>query len=73
MGPNLPAAYTGQTQMLRFLRSSKAGECRANQGTCASAAGGGQLETLQWLRDEGCSWDMQVCRQVANNGDIHVL
>lgn len=36
----------------------------------AAAAGGGQLEALKWLRENGCLWDELTCKYAAGGGDI---
>jgi len=42
--------------------------------TCSSAAMGGHLEVLQWLRtEEECDWDENTCTEAAKNGHLHVL
>ena len=41
--------------------------------TCASAAEGGHLETLKWLRSQGCPWDADTLAMAANNNHEHVL
>ena len=40
---------------------------------CASAARGGQLAALQWLRANGCDWDAQVCFEAIGKGDVEML
>ena len=42
-------------------------------GTCAWAARGGKLETLQWLRSQGCAWDQSTCAQAALHGHLKCL
>jgi hypothetical protein len=39
----------------------------------ASAARGGQLQVLQWLRDRGCAWDSSTCAAAAGGGHLGVL
>ena len=41
--------------------------------TCALAASGGHLETLQWLRSQGCAWDYHTCAWAASNGRLKCL
>ena len=41
--------------------------------TCAWAASGGHLATLQWLRSQGCTWDKHTCHWAAANGHLEVL
>lgn len=40
---------------------------------CSSAARGGHLEVLQWLRSIGCPWDSYTCSSAANGGHLDVL
>jgi len=39
----------------------------------SSQAEGGQLETLKWLRSEGCPWDARACKGAAYGGHLDVL
>ena len=41
--------------------------------TCALAAEGGHLETLQWLRSQGCAWDQYTCAWAATHGHLKCL
>jgi hypothetical protein len=42
---------------------------------CASAAGGGHIDVLEWLRaqDPPCPWDAKEYTLAARNGHVHVL
>ena len=40
---------------------------------CASAARGGQLQALRWLRGRGCGWDGETCLMAAYGGHLAVL
>ena len=40
---------------------------------CLSAAYGGQLEVLQWLRAEGCPWSYGTCKHAVEQGHVEVL
>ena len=40
---------------------------------CAAAAAGGHLALLQWLRQNGCSWDEGTCSCAASGGHLAVL
>lgn len=62
------AASEGRLEMLGWLRSQHAKQslCPFDSRTCSSAAGGGHLEVLKWLRLNGgpaCGWGY---RQVTN-------
>ena len=41
--------------------------------TCAYAAWGGNLDVLQFLRQEGCEWDKETCTSAAGSGNLDVL
>jgi hypothetical protein len=40
---------------------------------CESAAFGGQLKALQWLRELSCDWDAETCSAAAGGGHLGVL
>ncbi|SOB74041.1 ankyrin repeat [Cedratvirus lausannensis] len=40
---------------------------------CSNAALGGRLDILQWLRANGCDWDVWVCADAALGGHLEVL
>ena len=44
-----------------------------DESACAWAATGGQLETLQWLRSQGCLWCNWTCYRAAIHGHLEVL
>ena len=39
----------------------------------ACAAERGQLETLQWLRANGCPWDGETCEWAVRGGHVELL
>eukprot|EP00616_Rhizochromulina_sp_CCMP1243_P016234 CAMPEP_0118967390 /NCGR_PEP_ID=MMETSP1173-20130426/4776_1 /TAXON_ID=1034831 /ORGANISM="Rhizochromulina marina cf, Strain CCMP1243" /LENGTH=357 /DNA_ID=CAMNT_0006916349 /DNA_START=343 /DNA_END=1416 /DNA_ORIENTATION=+ len=41
--------------------------------TCQTAAEGGYLELLQWLRERGAPWDERTCMKAAKKGHLEVL
>ena len=41
--------------------------------TCQKAAEYGQLQALQWLRDNGCNWGAEICAAAAANGHLFIL
>ena len=43
--------------------------------TCAFAAEGGHLETLQWVRGPHppCPWDKNTCTEASRDGHLEVL
>ena len=40
---------------------------------CDAAASSGQLEALQWLREDGCPWNENTCAMAAYGGNLEVL
>ena len=40
---------------------------------CMAAAGGGHLDTLKWLRVNGCEWSEETCSFAALGGHLEVL
>jgi hypothetical protein len=53
---------------------------KLQKNTCASAAGGGHLEVLRWLRRRDCPWDplnpnggRDCCAYAAEGGHLEVL
>ena len=50
------------------MRWSAENGCWLDADTCASAAQGGQLQVLQWLRGYGCPWDTGTCRWAVDEG-----
>ena len=51
-----------------------------SERTCAAAAEGGSIETLEWLRStskqprkERCPWDVRVCAEAARRGHLELL
>jgi hypothetical protein len=70
----------------RTLRPDRANGCDWNGlqkwtvGACTSAAGGGHLDVLQWLRDPvvhaphpPCQWDMRVSYEAAAEGHLELM
>ena len=42
-------------------------------GACAWIARPGNLEVLQWARENGCAWDSHTCACAAEGGHLEVL
>jgi len=40
---------------------------------CSTAANEGYLKFLQWVRTQGCPWDIRVCTLGAAGGHLRVL
>jgi hypothetical protein len=49
------------------------GERRINVDACKSAAENGQLGALQWLRQNGCPWNIFTCSAASRGGHLSVL
>eukprot|EP00953_Heterococcus_sp_UTEX-ZZ885_P003744 2536-Heterococcus_DN1.PRE.5 len=65
------AASEGQTALCAHLRSMG---CAWDDATCFFAADRGHLDTLCWLVENGCSWDVrQVCLSAASEGCTNIL
>jgi hypothetical protein len=48
--------------------------CDWNEQACLSAAANGKLDTLRWLREHGCPWNVnEVCIDAAYNGYVDIL
>jgi hypothetical protein len=65
------AVYAGQTAMCKHLRSLG---CEWGADACSHAAECGHFETLRWLRENACPWDVrQICTHAARNGSTDIL
>ena len=58
-------------ETLQWLKTQKG--FRLDSWISASACNGGHLETLKWLRSEGCPWDEASCNLAAKGGHFDVL
>ena len=65
------AAERGCLSTLRSLHRRGRAELTVN--LCTSAAKGGQLEVLEWLRENECPWDKNTCKEAASGGHLEVL
>ena len=65
-------AEKGLLQGVQFLHSLDPVTYK-NGFACGSAARGGQIEVLQWLRAEGYPWDEWVCMRAAEGGQLDTL
>ena len=63
------AAYTGNLEMLKWLRDN---ECPWSASTCTFAAQNGNLEVLQWARGQNCPWDEHTYKSAIKNGHTNV-
>jgi len=65
------AAGHGNLEMVKYC---VANECPMNEGACASAAWGGDLECLKYLREEvKAPWNWNTAEWAAKNGHLHIL
>eukprot|EP00953_Heterococcus_sp_UTEX-ZZ885_P033711 17516-Heterococcus_DN1.PRE.1 len=65
------AAGAGKTAMCQHLRSVG---CDWDIHACESATADGHLDTLRWLRENGCPWIVNdVCMVAAAHGRVTIL
>lgn len=68
------AAKNGHLPILEHAHQRGWKEVQWNEQTCASAAEGGHMDCLLYLRQTvGCPWNHRVCRGAAQNGHLHIL
>jgi hypothetical protein len=66
------AAGSGQTAMCAHLRSNLGAEWDLN--VCDHAAVRGNLDTLRWLRQQGCPWNVSaICMHAGCSGYTDIL
>jgi hypothetical protein len=65
------AAERGCLSTLRSLH--RRGRAKLTVNLCTSAAKGGQLEVLEWLRENDCPWDEETCWAAAKGGQLEAL
>jgi hypothetical protein len=65
------AARAGRLAVCEFLIAE---QCPCDAGACAEAAGGGYLEIVRFLHDNGCPWDFDtICERAAKSGSLELL
>jgi hypothetical protein len=65
------AAGAGKIAMCEHLRSLG---CDWNTTACSWTSVGGQLDTLRWLREHDCPWDVgNVCVSAVENSYVDIL
>jgi hypothetical protein len=65
------AAGKGQTALCQHLFSIG---CELHHFACLQAVVGGAMDTLRWLRDNGCPWNVnEVCEDAARKGNTNIL
>ena len=65
------AAARGSLSMLMHLQ--RRGRLNERDRLCPNAAAFGQLETLQWLRANGCPWDATTWNNAVIGGHLELL
>src|SRR5690348_12459849 len=60
-------AENGLVDLLRWARDAW------NEDVCAILAFHGHLETLKWVRRQGCPWDVDTCAEAAAKGHLAIL
>jgi len=83
IGPVVPseylwekAAYHGRLEIMRwFLSVERAGKSDFEwpYGLCNLSARSGHLESLKWLRGEGCPWGSSTPNVSVESGDLEIL
>jgi hypothetical protein len=68
----LEAVRRGDTPMCQFLHAE---QCLPwNERTTSAAATHNQIDTLDWLREQGCPWSVdKLCAAAAERGAVEVL
>ena len=69
--PNGPRWYTHGTSRLTW--AVKVMKATPNEKWCSYAAKHGNLDFLQWLRQNGCLWDSCTCAYAAKGGHLDIL
>jgi hypothetical protein len=69
------AALEGHLNILKWMHQCPliTFDLRNQNRYCLAAAIGGHLEVLKWARENGCSWDQEICSKAASNGHLEVL
>jgi hypothetical protein len=68
----LEAVRRGDTAMCQFLRTEQ--RLPWNECTTSAAASNNQVDTLNWLREQGCPWSVdKLCAAAAERGAVEVL
>ena len=67
------AESVGIQHCLKVLQVAISNGYICDERTLAYAAGNGQLETVEWLREIGCPWDDEVFQAAVNGGHVDVI
>jgi hypothetical protein len=67
----IAAAFAGAMRILKNIVRHRS-LCKLD-ALCDSAARGGQMDVVQWLRAEGCPWSRQMCGKAVEGGHLEVL
>jgi hypothetical protein len=62
------ATRAGNLNFMRHIK--KYYNYKWDERTCSSAAEGGHLELLKWLKKNGCPWNSHTCVVAAENGRV---
>ena len=63
------AAQRGYLTLLKELQE----EFKLDEYVFMHASAGGHMETLKWLRSEGCPWNEMACTRAAEGGHLETL
>jgi hypothetical protein len=65
------AAGSCQTAMCQFLYAE---QCPWSEYACLAAAYGGHVDTLRWLREQGCPWiEKDTAQRAAEGGSVDMM
>ena len=69
------AAGCGRLDILKYAKENGIPLCNngSDMDPSSSAAYGGQLEVLQWLRENDCPWDALTCARAVRQGHFVIL
>ena len=67
------AATHGQLDALKWFHAHDEYGLHFDPSYCATAARGGHLSVIQWLKENGCPWNESSCANAAYGGHLPVL
>lgn len=67
------AAFKESAEHLEILKWSYDNGYKPNERACKSAAEGGSLNALKYLREKGCPWDKSTFEKAAMNGNLELF
>lgn len=70
-GVSRAAAEYGHINILQWVLDNHIEDW--DEQVCRHAAGGGKLDTLKWLRANGCPWGASTCKDAVEGNHLQVL